>query len=352
MAESQVPYRYTPQSLLELESNLSSPRFGAYLLRAGHHRDYAVQLYLYNARLAKSLLFPLHIMEVALRNGIDCVLTSLFGQEWPSEQAFRTILTVESNNSLQKAINRFKKTVVKKDDLISELSLDFWSNLFRPEYDRQVWQTNMRTLFPGSSLTRAAFQPQIVEINKLRNRIAHHEPILDTNISAIHQRIIEVTSNRSAATGDWVKSHSTVANMLRTKPKAGTLDGPFISDIADRNVTRVTHSATLQDVIDQSATFFVSTNEAGEDQSIFDQADILRFISIRKEGELIDLSEHAVGDLVAELDCMSNFVFFNGNESVSSVSRALKKKVRFVASYDPAQPNRIDGVITKAHRRY
>lgn len=352
MAESQAPYPYTPGLLQELEANLSSARFGAYLIRAGHHRDYAIQLYLYNARLAKSLLFPLHIMEVSLRNGIDPILTSLYGHDWPNEFAFRSTLTAKSNNSLQKAIDRFKKKTPSKDDIISELSLDFWSNLFRPEYDRAIWQTNMRVLFPHVVITRAAFQPQIHEINKLRNRIAHHEPILDANISSIHQKIIEVTSNRSTDTGNWVKSHSTVASMLRTKPKANVAPGPCISDIADRAITRIKYDATLQDIFAQPAAFYIATDREEKDLAIFDQTDVIKFISLKREGEMIDFSEHSIDELVATMDCTNSFVFFDENESAATLPRALRKQVRFIAAFNSAHPGTIQGVIVKAHRRY
>lgn len=352
MAESQAPYSYTQPLLQELESNLSSPRFSAYVKRAGHHRHYAIQLYLYNARLAKSILFPLHIMEVTLRNGIDAVLSGKFGENWPHEQAFRQLLTLQSNNSLQKAINRFPVRIPSKDQVISELSLDFWSNLFISHYDRSIWQTNMPILFPHTKITRAAFLPIIKELNTLRNRIAHHEPILDVNITDLHRKILDVTAYRSASTSGWVKAHSTVSNMLRTKPKATSASGPFISDIVDKSITRLPYNSTLESALSVPSPFYLATDQSGTDYAIFDNLDIAKYLNHRKDSELIDLSEHTVHDLISAFDCVNSFVLFDESETLATAIKALKKKIRFIASFDPSAPTRISGVVVKAHRRY
>lgn len=70
MAESQVPYPYTEDNH-SIISSLSEARFAPYLKNAGFNQHYAFSLYLYNARLSKAFLYPLHILEVTLRNRID-----------------------------------------------------------------------------------------------------------------------------------------------------------------------------------------------------------------------------------------------------------------------------------------
>lgn len=76
MAESQVPYAYDQPALDAITASLSRQRFETYLTKAGNDENYAYALYLYNARLAKSLLFPLSVTEVTLRNAIDEALVS------------------------------------------------------------------------------------------------------------------------------------------------------------------------------------------------------------------------------------------------------------------------------------
>lgn len=82
MAESQVPYPYDAATIASLKASLSEPRFATYLTKAAGNETFAFALYLYNARLAKSFLFPLSVAEVTLRNAVDGVLRQLHGDEW------------------------------------------------------------------------------------------------------------------------------------------------------------------------------------------------------------------------------------------------------------------------------
>ncbi|WP_437609251.1 hypothetical protein [Erwinia sp. V71] len=101
MAESQVPWSYDGSGP-NLIASLSDTRFEPYLVSAGHNLDYAFGLYLYNARMAKAFLYPLHILEVTLRNRISHVFCQHFDMAWCHCAAFRAILTKESQATLGK----------------------------------------------------------------------------------------------------------------------------------------------------------------------------------------------------------------------------------------------------------
>ena len=222
MAESQHPFSYEAPIARLLEAQLSSKRYSTYLKKAGHSDTYAFELYLYNARLAKAFLFPLHIVEIVLRNGIDETLCALFGNRWHLEPAFLSLLTPQSLAALNKAKLRAAKKgkPAQKDDVVSRLTLDFWSNVFRAEYDRSLWQTNIKRLFPRNpAITRASLQQLVSSINRFRNRIAHHEPIFSQNVSSSYKQLIEIVGYRCATAEGWLKSHSTVHQVMRSKPK-------------------------------------------------------------------------------------------------------------------------------------
>lgn len=127
MAECQQPFQYSKARANDLEVLLSSKRFATYLKAAGFKVDYAFELYLYNARLTKAFLFPLHVAEIALRNAIDEVLSSRYSLDWHHYVTLHAILTPESLASLTKAESRASKgrAAAKKDDVISCLTLDF-----------------------------------------------------------------------------------------------------------------------------------------------------------------------------------------------------------------------------------
>ncbi|HEY4147005.1 hypothetical protein [Pinirhizobacter sp.] len=234
MAECQATFHYTEDVVTHLVHGLSKRRCEPYMRRAGFRPDIAFQLYLYNARLAKSFLFPLHVVEVVLRNAVDDILSSRFTTRWPVSAEFRSLLTPPSLASLQKAIDRTtKRRTASKDDVVAHLTFDFWSNLFRPEYDRPLWQAGMQALLPNAALPRRAdFQRTVSRINRLRNRIAHHESILDENATQKFKEIVDVVRYRSVTTADWLRSHATVHQVIRNRP---SLTRGLTDDAIDRS---------------------------------------------------------------------------------------------------------------------
>ena len=192
MAESQVPYPYDAATIASLKASLSEPRFATYLKKASEDATFAFALYLYNSRLAKSFLFPLSVAEVTLRNAVDGVLLQMFGAAWHQDANFRdNVLTPESLGALEKAIERARSN--ERGKVIAELTFDFWSNLFRNEY-ADLWRTKANIAFPGLAHGEGRHEIQVLvrEINRLRNRVAHHEPILDMNVPDLHSKIIKL----------------------------------------------------------------------------------------------------------------------------------------------------------------
>jgi hypothetical protein len=220
MAESQAPYPNLPHQVAAIRASLSEPRFATYLTKGGGDEGYALALYLYNARVAKAFMFPLGVVEVTLRNAIDALLVTRHGLTWHLQPDFRNnVLMPKGVDTVNKAIARagFGAT---RGQVVAELTFDFWSNLLRPDYG-DLWRTGLNIVFPNISraTTRHDVQMMAKAINKFRNRIAHHEPILDLNVTDIHAKIVELASLRCAETAAWLKHHSTVSTVIRTRPR-------------------------------------------------------------------------------------------------------------------------------------
>jgi len=353
MAECQAPFLYNQNILSNIEAQLSTQRFSTYIVKAGHHQSYAIQLYLYNARLAKSLLFPLHVFEVVLRNAIDDVISSIYGVSWHNDASFLGMLSIESNNSLQKAIRRSPLNA-PKDDIVSQLTLDFWSNLFRAEYDRPLWQANMKRLLPNISVTRKFLQKLVVQINKIRNRIAHHEPILDLNVSKIHQDIVDVVSYRSQDTANWLSAHSTVDIITRTRPRGGSGPSPTVGDRCDRTYLVLSELSSVYDAKQSILTgaLVLCANDTGSLIGVLDPGDISRYIFAHSIGGLIDLNEHSLREVVDFSGSDRSFIWIDENDSMTSLRHVFRKKVRFAVVFSPSAMGKAVGVIAKAHRLY
>lgn len=354
MAESQAPFSYNNQSVNELVQQLSSSRYSTYLKKAGHDHAYAFQLYLYNARLAKAFLFPLHVVEIVLRNAVDQVLSAMHGAQWPGDATFQALLTPESLTSLQKAIQRANhQGPAAKDDVIAHLTFDFWSNLFRPAYDRSIWQTSMPMLLPESpATTRAAFQPLVARINHFRNRIAHHEPIFSEDATLKFKDILDTVGYRSQAAASWLRSHATVHRIIRTRPNGAGVVGPLLGDRSDANFVLVSVEEPLSNCVALFQQGFVVCQEVDLSiNAVLDASDVGRFAMAQMDDTgLVALNEFRISDVIAWSGASTAFVTHDEDQALSELEASLKKN-RF-AIVRKQGDGAVQGVIAKAHRRY
>jgi len=358
MAESQVIYPYLPEQLQAIRASISEPRFATYLAKAGNHEKYAVALYLYNVRVAKAFLYPLGVVEVTLRNAVDEILVQRHGHDWHHDNIFRNqILTPEGLATLDKAIRRAGQQALR-GQVVAELTFDFWSNLFRPEYGA-LWRTTINIAFPNlkHGETRQEIQNLVRPINAFRNRVAHHEPILDMNVTDVLGKIMRLTGLRCRETEAWVKHHCTLNTVVRSRPKLDGSNSDTVSAKMDKNFVPVDMNTTLQTVIgavDEKRQAIICLDAAGSPTAAFTAFDLARYVSDRAnelEG-MVDLSQHKVSDLVQAINLIGRWLEIDDKSSMGLAVKELQKpRVQILVGRDPAT-GRATGAIIRAHRRY
>ena len=85
----------------------------------------------------------------------------------------------------------------------------------KANYEMTLWRPALRRAFPHRSpLTRKQAHRPLNDLRRLRNRIAHHEPIFARGLLADHQRILDVTGWISPSARSWIEGHSRVAMLL------------------------------------------------------------------------------------------------------------------------------------------
>lgn len=110
--------------------------------------------------------------------------------------------------------------------MIPELKFAFWQKLFTSRYDGRLWNTHLPTVLPhigaGAALTIAQARERVYEdpehIRQLRNRIAHHEPIIARNLHDDFQRIDELIRFRCNATAGWMRNNQQAVALIGAKP--------------------------------------------------------------------------------------------------------------------------------------
>jgi hypothetical protein len=195
-------FDYSPENLSEIERTLSSDRLRDYQANVGGNSELAIRLYDQNTLLSESLYGVLQGLEVAFRNKVHTRLASDYGRaEWYDSLK----LEPEQAGMLRKAKQILAKEGKPLDAgrVVAEISFGFWTGLTGPKYD-VLWRNHLVKIFPRRPVQRAHVQTRLNSIRKLRNRVAHHEPILSRPLQRDINQIFDIISWMSPVTARWV----------------------------------------------------------------------------------------------------------------------------------------------------
>jgi Abi-like protein len=205
-----------------LEQALSLERFNRYLAWAASDRDRAIMLYTLNTRLSESLYIPLQTLEVVLRNRIHAVMTEAHHENWFREPG--VLLGEWQIAQVAKAIQDIEKA--RKEAvagrIVAELTFSFWTGMFGADYEI-LWQKTLYKIAAPTApkgLRRKSFSGPLAPIRTLRNRIAHHEPILMWNLGTHHARILELVEWLSLAAALWCREQDRFTQVYPTERMA------------------------------------------------------------------------------------------------------------------------------------
>lgn len=220
---------------------LSAPRFQKYVEACDGDRSQALQLYEWNISLGQALLRDIAHLEVALRNAYDQVIAGLWqgSSHWlldPESPAVTPIWRVKTGHNglkrgtdvnyvnrraVDKAIYKCGGTSATPGKVIAELSFGFWRSLTTASHEKSVWVPYLHHAYPAGT-NRADMDRIIGNINTVRNRIAHHEPLFNqksnTTPEKIHEGLLLLLSHVGSEVADHVASSSQVQRVLAQRP--------------------------------------------------------------------------------------------------------------------------------------
>lgn len=204
-SETEGPNEPGRVSVAELERALSTDRFSRYVSWAGGDKERALELYSLNVRTSEAMYVPLHALELALRNRIDGVLTGAHGARWFQDPA--VVIEDHQRSKVRKAIKELTQDgkAVDPGRVVAALSFGFWTAFLGRRY-HQLWGTQLWRITPmpsGARRKRKDLAEVCTQIRYLRNRIAHHEPILHWDLPKHHDKIVSLTRQLSPALADW-----------------------------------------------------------------------------------------------------------------------------------------------------
>jgi hypothetical protein len=188
-----------------IEEALSADRFGTYLRWARGDRERALALYALNTRLSESLYVPLQMLEITLRNRIDGVLSAHAGPTWFDLPQYQ----LNARQSGMIASARTDLSEAKKPEtpgaVVAAVTFGYWTSLLGKEYEN-LWQICLHRIArrtDGKGLRRKDFAAPLGPIRMLRNRVAHHEPILHWDLPKHHTAIVQLTEWLMPVAAEW-----------------------------------------------------------------------------------------------------------------------------------------------------
>jgi hypothetical protein len=171
----------------DFENTMSAIRMARYLTACNNDSKKAMTLYRKNLRLSQELFTIISCFEITLRNKIDSVYSGHYGNDW-LQNSVVTGGVFDRNNCrntqrlINKALNRLGHNYTHHK-LIAEMDFGFWRYLFaNPQFN--AGGTLLLRIFPAKPRSTPTMQynhtfvfNELGQINDIRNRIAHHEPI-------------------------------------------------------------------------------------------------------------------------------------------------------------------------------
>lgn len=219
---------------VNFERLVSRPRLSSYLDLTDQNLEQAFELYAWNLRLSGATYQALAITEVALRNALDFQL-----RQWNRLQQHAEIqhhdtwlldpapliarivgktLATARARAIVVASYRAPGTHPTHDDILANIPFGTWRYLLPTTSDpgkQRLWNEALQEAFPHLRGHPARLIRAVDGLHRLRNRIAHLEPIMQPDLLRPQQRNIRfVLACIDPELRDWTESISSLDDLI------------------------------------------------------------------------------------------------------------------------------------------
>jgi len=210
-----------------IKDALSAPRIGTYeaATTGTPQLPSALALYAWNAQVSASMLAPLHFCEVTIRNAVADAIAAAHGPQWPWDAGFmRSLPNPSKGYNPRHDLMSARAGKATPGKVIPELKFIFWQTIFTSRFDAGLWVHHLRTILPhadplkSDAQVRALVYAELEQLRKLRNRIAHHEPIFRRNLADDFQKIHDLIAIRCPITATWMVQNQQAQALIAIKP--------------------------------------------------------------------------------------------------------------------------------------
>lgn len=221
-----------------IENWLSAGRFSTYLESAGGSRARAIELYEWNAKLSAAFLHDLSHLEVGLRNAFDrqLAVATLPGEtHWTDPDTLLTLFPIlmrrnkrtgrlhDVNTIPRNNVERARESAVTTPraaplpgKIVAEMMFGFWTYLLSDSHEKSTWVPYLHKTFPPAT-DRNRLYDSLASLRRFRNRVAHHENILNGS-EGERRRIVYLVRLLSTDALEHLQANSDVSKILAKRP--------------------------------------------------------------------------------------------------------------------------------------
>lgn len=202
-------------------SIISQERLTNYRIAAGGDEEFALALYGWNIQISEAFFPVLSAAEVCLRNTVSSRLIQAYNHQWWNNEQFHLQIGNAGKGIVLRARRKLTRSgPVTSGRMIAELTFGFWVTMLKELHRPVLWE-NLHISFADlpESVTYDQFYYRCNEVREFRNRVFHHEPIINCDILLEYSKTLELIAWISSEKGDWIKNYSRVPVVARTKPR-------------------------------------------------------------------------------------------------------------------------------------
>lgn len=108
-----------------------------------------------------------------------------------------------------------------RDQIVAGLSFGFWAGWLGPKYE-EVWRRSLHHAFPNGTGKRKEVSALAEQIRKFRNRIAHHDSLLNVDVAFEMQAVFQLARIIDPQVAAWMKSVDRTRQVGAGKPVSMT----------------------------------------------------------------------------------------------------------------------------------
>ncbi|MGC3905396.1 hypothetical protein ACYB2S_12505 [Corynebacterium variabile] len=208
-------------SHLDFSKLVSPDRFSTYLNATDGELIKARRLYVWNAELAGAWWGPISLTEVVIRNSLNRQMAATYGDSWWHADPFPA--NAHTKGKVDEALYYLdKKNVLSPSsgDVVGASTFGLWTGLLHRANAQRLWRGNLEHVFsndPGHSCSRGRAFELVTDVKRLRDKIAHHEPIFSEHHEQMFRSLVLLLRHVDSEVSEYVDAASGLRSVIRAR---------------------------------------------------------------------------------------------------------------------------------------